>query len=667
MKYVYPLLAIVLLVVTPLYAQEADVEKAIAPNQSFSDSLQTGDVHRYQLDVSTDQFVFGRVEQNTVDVVVKIVGPDQEVVDTFDGPARGPEIFRFETEVAGRYVVEVTPFEEEEGRYDVMIEQVEPIATTPEKRVDQLLMALNRDDTPGAVIGIVKEGELVFSKAYGMADLVHSVPFTTETLTNIGSTSKQFTAFSIALLADQGKVSLDDDIRTYIPELPDFGKTVTLRHMMTHTTGYREFLNTIVLTGRQVMRGEYIDRDELIHVVQRQPELQNDPGAEWNYNNTAFGLLTMVVERVTEQDFADWMKEQVFEPLGMENTMFRESQTQLVPNSSRGYIFEANDGFQSAGDLGGAMGAGGLYTTVDDLAKWMANYAEPVVGSTDISREMMTPFVLTDGDTTNYGLGLFVEEQKGLKLVHHGGSDIAHRSMFMYYPELNGGVISLSNFGSYYNPAKELANLFFGESMKQDEPVEVTQNEEETAVFDPAQYKAENFDDFAGRYELEAAPGFILTFTRKEDKLFTQATGQPEFEIFPTSDSTFKLTVVEASMTFHRESDGSVKRVTLHQNGHHLANRLEEEPWNPSSDDWAAYSGRYFSEELETFYNVAVEDSALVLTQRRLDTITLNPTKEDTFRGSFPLVRSPSFGMMPGPSMVSRSQTSVPVASSLTR
>jgi hypothetical protein len=329
------------------------------------------------------------------------------------------------------------------------------------------------------------------------------------------------------------------------------------------------------------------------------------------------------------------MKENVFDPLGMQHTRVRKNQSEIIPNRSVGYLSNDEGGYREAADLGGAMGPGAIYTTVDDLARWMNNFHNPIVGSAEIIREMTTPFVLTTGDTTSYGLGLFIDEQRGLKRYQHGGADIAHRSMFMYFPEIQGGVVALSNFGSFNNPADQIAAVFFGDHMAQEKPVEITRNE--SVEFDPADYNAEDFDAYTGQYALEAAPDFILTFTREDDHLFTQATGQPKFEIFPTSDSTFKLTVVEASMTFHRRADGAVKSLTLHQNGHHRANRIEETPWTPSADELAAFAGRYFSEEIETFYTVTASDSGLVLYQRRLGELKLTPTKKDHFGASFPI------------------------------
>ena len=635
MRFFTTLLILLFMLSGAIQAQSIDEAILIKQGELRAGHISGEDVHSFVLELEQDYFVHGEANQISVDLVVTVYAPDGSVLRTFDNPARGPESFQFDSESDGTYRIELKSFEKQTGDYTLALHLVEPKAESPDKRVDQLMAAYYSYEAPGAVIGVIKDGDVVFSKAYGMADLSHGIEFSTETLTNIGSTSKQFTAFAIALLAEQGKLSLDDDVRTHIPELPDFGQTITLRHMMTHTTGFREFLNAIALTGRQLGKGDYIDQNELIDVVKRQPALQNDPGAEWNYNNTAFGLLTMVVERVTSQSFPKWMKENVFDPLGMHSTMVRENPSTIIPNRSAGYLMNEHGQYTEAADLGGAMGAGGIYTTVGDLAKWMVNYHDPKIGSAALVDQMTTPYVLTTGDTTNYGLGLFIDEQGGLKRYQHGGADVAHRSMFMYFPEINSGVVALSNFGSFSNPATEIADLFFGDKMMQETAVEVSQNE--SGDFDPARYNPEAFDDFAGRYALDAAPQFIMSFMREGDQLFTQATGQPKFEIFPTSDSTFKLTVVEASMTFHREADGTVKSMTLHQNGNNRATRLEDAPWEPSEDEQATYAGRYFSEELETFYTVVASDSGLVLSQRRLGNINLTPSKVDVFGGGFPI------------------------------
>ncbi|MEZ4588913.1 MAG: serine hydrolase [Gemmatimonadales bacterium] len=485
--------------------------------------------------------------------------------------------------------------------------------------------------TPGAVVHVWRDGKVLFSKAYGMANLAYGIPYATTTRTNIGSTSKQFTAFAIMLQAQRGKLSLDDDIRKHVPELPSFDHTITVRHLITHTSGLREFLNLLTMSGRRLDHGDWIDRGELIEIVKRQPKLQNEPGTEWNYNNTAFGLAALIVERTSGKDFPTFMREDVFEPLGMTGTMVRPSVRHMVPGGSEGYT-PAMDGYLQIGDLGGAVGAGAIYATVGDLQTWVENYANPRLGTPAMVKEMMTSYVLKDGKETGYGYGLFVDEQRGLRRVHHGGADVAHRSMLAYYPTINAGITVQSNHAGFNsNVAFELAAAFFGDAMepeKKEAPA--------TTAFDPASYDPKKFDQFVGRYALDANPDFVLTFTREGDSLFTQATGQPRIPIVPQSDSSFALTVAPASATFQKDADGKVTGLVMRQGGQELhATRLEGESkaWKPTAADLRQFEGRYFSEELETFYDVSLESDTLVVRQRRREDSKLAPGEMDRFAG----------------------------------
>jgi len=312
---------------------------------------------------------------------------------------------------------------------------------TEADRVDRIMADHAASGTPGALVAVVRNGRIVFERAYGMANLTHGIPFTTETRTNIGSTSKQFTAFALALLADRGELSLDDDVRVHIPELPDLGEPVTLRHLITHSSGYREFLNALAIGGWRLEEADHIDRDEILTVVQRQPALQNSPGAEYNYNNTGYALLALVVERATGETFPAWMRSNVFEPLGMTGTMVRADPRQIVPNSALGYAPDDDDGFREVTDLSATMGAGGMYTTIGDLALWMRNLHTAELGGRHVMDRMTTRNVLTTGDTSTYAMGLIVTRSRGLRVIQHGGADAAHRSTFVYYPDLDAGLI----------------------------------------------------------------------------------------------------------------------------------------------------------------------------------------------------------------------------------
>jgi CubicO group peptidase (beta-lactamase class C family) len=605
-----------------------------------ADSLGPDEVDRFTIPLEGDRFVVGVADQRTLDVVITVYAPDGRQLVSADNSARGPDPFQFDTGEPGEYRIEVAPFEGQSGRYAIAVERVEPVAEDPAGRVDQIMATYDGEDVPGGVVAVVRGGELVFAEGYGMANLTHGVPFEVDTRTNIGSTSKQFTAFAILLLERDGRLSLDDDVRTHIPELPDLGETVTLRHLLTHTGGYREFLNTLALTGRRIDEGDYVDRDEIIDLVQRQPELQNDPGAEWNYNNTGFALLAMVVERVTGDPFPEWMEAHVFAPLGMDHTMVRSSPREIVPHSAQGYLPAEEGGWREATDLGGAMGAGGIYTTVGDLARWIRNFERGEVGGLELFDRMTTRYVLTDGDTTDYGFGLFVDEYRGLRRVHHGGADLAHRSMLQYHPDAGTGIITLSNNGGFSGSvASRVADAFLADRLEPEDGASAIADE--GAPFDPESYDPADFEGLAGRYALDEMPAFVLTFTREEDGFYTQATGQPSIRINPTSDSTFELVGVAARITFHRDGDGVADSLTLHQNGDHLARRVEEAAWEPGPADLEPYVGRYYSPELETFYTIVVEDDALVLRHRRLEDVRLNPGSErHTFTGGFPVAEA---------------------------
>ena len=625
------LLAVTAGFVTEISAQTTELRRG----RTLSETIAAGDTARYTIAADKNDFVLGEVNQISVDVTVRVLGPDGTRLGQFGGLGTGVERFSGRTSTDGTHTIEVFVAGDDEdaaGTYEITLLRHEDVATDPKKLADQMMARFDGPESPGAAVRVWRDGRTLYSKTYGMANLAYDLPFEEDTRTNIGSTSKQFTAFAIMLQAERGLLSLDDDIRTHIPELPEFDETIQVRHLITHTSGLREFLNLLRMTGRRLDHGDWIDRSELVDIVQRQPALQNAPGAEWNYNNTAFGFAAAIVERTSGQDFHVFMQENVFGPLGMTGSMVRPSNRHIVPNQSEGYT-PGPDGYRQIGDLGGAVGAGAVYSTIGDLQTWVENYAAPRVGSRESIDEMMTSFVLTDGEETGYGYGLSVDEQGGLKRVHHGGADVAHRSMLVYYPEINAGLTTQSNHAQFNSSvAFELAAAFFKDDMEEEE------GEDEAAEgdFNAEDYDAEDFDEFAGRYSVDAVPDFILTFTREDDTFYTQATGQQRLEIVPTSDSTFRLLAVEASVTFLRGEDGEVEGLTMHQNGDRHATRLGDdapEEWQPTAEDLAGFAGRFFSEELETFFTFTVEDGKLGMYQRRLGRRPLTPGEEDNFSG----------------------------------
>ncbi|PKD44123.1 serine hydrolase [Rhodohalobacter barkolensis] len=622
-----------LLVAATSFAQTSvQSEQSITVGESIENSLSADAVHTYTLELKEEQFVHGFVIQESVDAVVTIYSPTGEKAAEFDASAVGRDSFQFNTKNAGTYRIEIKPFKEDEGEYSIRVEVVEPIATEPAARLNQMMVEYTGDDVPGAAVLVMKDGEIIFQESYGMANLTYDVSMTENTLHNIGSTSKHFLALGLLLLQEEGKLSLDDDVREYIPELPEFEHTVTLRNLITHTSGYREFINLMVMTGRNISSN--LDIDKIIDIVQRQPELQNVPGSEFNYNNTGYALMTEVIKRVTDTPFDEWMKKNLFDPLGMHNTVVRTRSDQIVTNRSTGYSY-GNNGYEEVTDLGGAAGAGGIHITLDDFAKWIQNLNHPVVGTPEMIEEMTTPYELKNGKSTGYGLGLFIQDYKGLKQIHHGGGDMAHRSMFMLFPEIDAAIVTQSNLASFNGAIpNRIADLFFGEYMETNEDSE----QEKTLASDDEtefEYDPKNFDLLAGRYELSIMPGFILTFDREGDRIYTQATNQPEVDLTATSDSTFSLMGVNASVTFHLNEDATADSLTLHQNGNHIAKKID---FTLAPDEMSEYTGRFYSDEIETTYTIELKDDELVMQHFQLEEeMILDPTHKDQFGSVMPI------------------------------
>src|SRR5687767_12275259 len=590
-------LAILLLCVGVGNAQQSSRLQVGTPVRA---TLAANDTLRYELNLPKGRFVAGRVDQDGADGTLTITGPAGRRVQRAARVGRGgPETFAFATDSAGRYVIEVAPATAGKGgAVRVQLTRSEPVATTPEGKVNQAAAQLYKD-TPGAVVGVIRGGKLAFAKGYGAADLTYGMPFTAETPTNIGSSTKQFTGFALALLASRGKLSLDDDVRKHIPELKDFGKKITVRHFLTHTTGYREFINTLIIEGRQVLEGDYIAPDEVIKVVNRQPALQNEPGAEFNYNNSAFSLATIVVERVTGRPWAEWMREEVFLPLGMTKTWVRANPGQIIPNRSIGYI--AGDfGFREVRDLHGSAGAGGIHTTPGDVAKWLRNLKTGALGGPAVIKELTTSFVLNDGKPSNYGYGVFLDSTRGLRRWAHGGNDVAHSSTFVYYPDLDAGYVVFSNYqGVPGGIAGVVAEAFFGQHMTA--PQRPT-----AAAAAGVDVPAATLQRYAGKYEMTTLGGLLLTVELQGGQLRLQLPGQPALPLRPTSVTSFEVVGAPARITFNAAADGAVEGITFQQDGaQHPGKRVVEKA--AAAVDLTSYAGRYFSEELETFYDLSVE------------------------------------------------------------
>jgi CubicO group peptidase (beta-lactamase class C family) len=433
---------------------DAPVEGVVSP----------GKPQAYTLTVGARHLVRGVAQQLTADVVVRILDPSGRVMGTFDGPARGPETFRFTTALAGEHRIEISAFESDSGAYALRLDRVEPVATDPAARVDQVMSDYD-DTSPGGVIAVVRDGRIVFVRGYGMANLEYDVPHGPETVFHMASVSKQFTAFAILLLAEQGRLSLDDDIREHLPELHAFGTPITIRHLIHHTSGLRDQWTLWAMAGGRL--DDVITQNDLLALIRRQTELNFAPGSEHLYSNTGYTLLAEIVERVSGEPFGAWMKRTVFEPLGMTRTQIYDDHQRVV--KGRAYSYQRNrEGAWAKSVLSYAnRGATSLFTTAGDLALWLQNFRTGQVGGPAVIEAMKQRGRLTSGDSIAYAFGIGHLQQRGLNMLLHGGADAGYRTMLMYLPDLNAGVIALGNDASFDSGAvtREVLEAFFGDRM----------------------------------------------------------------------------------------------------------------------------------------------------------------------------------------------------------
>lgn len=313
--------------------------------------------------------------------------------------------------------------------------------------IDRVFADYDRSDGPGCAVGVVRDGALVFAKGYGVGQLDQGSLLTPSSVFYLASVSKQFTAASILIAEHEGYLALDDDVRTWITELPDYGTPITVRHLLHHTSGVRDYLRLMGLAGTPLEN--VLSDDAMLGLIARQRELNFEPGSEHLYSNSGYVLLAEIVKRATGRSLREYADEKIFRPLDMRSTHFHDDRTHVV--SGRVFSYDAGpDGTWRTNYLMNfdKVGDGGLYSTVEDLARWDRAFYQDLLGVPDFASKMYTRVVLTSGDTIDYARGLSQGTRRGLRTVTHGGALMAFRTFIARFPDQQVTVITLCNDGS---------------------------------------------------------------------------------------------------------------------------------------------------------------------------------------------------------------------------
>lgn len=502
---------------------------------------------------------------------------------------------------------------------------------SPERfnKIDSLFTSWNAPDHPGGSILVSMKGKPVFSKAYGLASLEYKIPNCINTQYNIGSVSKQFTAMGIVIMEAQKKLSYDDDIRKHIPELPDFGKTITIRHLLQHTSGLRDIHGLLALAGWR--RNDLKTNDDLYRLLEHQEELNFNPGDEVSYSNTGYILLAKIIENISNVQFDVWMEQNIFEPLGMHDTYVEAQYDRVVNNNATSYY--SGEKFYKAIEYWGYYGNGNMHSTTSDLARWLQNFVHPPKNWEGLFASLSTTDPLNNGYNNIFGYGVIVENYLGQKIIYHGGAVGGYRAFIQTYPDQALNIVILTNFSGsdIITKVDEISKILIGHVLKKQDS---SDNNDDWPKHDLIQLPVTTLKQFEGVYWSNSEKIGREVYVRN-DTLRYANTPTREWPLVPISESSFRMMNTPNSpiVEFHGVSqrmvintpDNLPSEFKFLQNISQLADSLDQ------------FAGDYYSPELKTSYSIYTSGSDIYIEHARHGKIKLKRLYNDVFAGDWPV------------------------------
>ena len=472
------------------------------------------------------------------------------------------------------------------------------------------IFARYKPGNPGAQLAISRNGTVIFSKAWGMADMEHNVPLTTASITEAGSVSKQFTAAAILLLEQQGKLSLDDDVRKYVPEVPDYGHTITLRQMMQHKSGLKDWGAIASIAGWPRSTKTY-NNDDALYIISKQKTLNYKPGDEYLYSNSNYNLFAIIVQRVSGMSLAEFTRKNIFEPAGMKNTQWRDNYKRIVPNRAIAYS-KSGGTYQTNMPNEYVYGNGGLLTTAEDLLIWCNYYLNGKFGSPSLLEKQIATSPFNNGVMHRYAAGLFTGTFRGWKFYSHDGATASYRANLETYPELGLSVAWLSNTSEFDNDTINVAEIVPDLFVPFKEPEHLIMASSFFAV------SKEKLNSYSGWYKNPRTGGGIRLWMQN-DKLYGTQVGQ----LTPIAENMFRArnNIIEMrskGFLFINEAKDSIYLTAVD------SAKLDETAMKE-------YVGEYYSEEAEVKFLIAIKNGRLVIQRKPSSEFQLTPTYKDGF------------------------------------
>lgn len=493
------------------------------------------------------------------------------------------------------------------------------------QKIDSLFIQWNRPNHPGGAVGVMKDGNILFSRAYGLASLEYMVPNSPGTIFNTGSVSKQFTAMGIVRLEEQGKLSFDDEIHKFLPELPDFGAPITIRHLLHHTSGLRSLHALFALAGWR--NDDSRSNEDLNRIILNQKDLNFTPGAEYLYCNTGYMLMVNIIEGITGEDFKDWMKQDIFDPLGMNYTYVEDQYSRVVANNATSYY--GRDDFERAVEYWGYVGSGNMHSTTGDLLKWLSNFETPRKGWESSFKKMQTLDTFNNGAPNNYAFGVVVDKHLGKSRIQHGGAIGGFRAFVAAYPEEKLNIAVLTNF-SAGNPGGNsagIAKIILGEAHSD------TDHSRSIASI-PLTNAA--LSKFEGTY-WDKEGKLVRKIYLKKDTLIYSRSETNESALIPVGNTVFEMAGAGDGVNVKFMTSDKGQQMEFSENGipSSVFDLVSEADLDGEVEP--EYLGEYYSYEVQTSYSISMEADQLKMYHPRHGDIPLKLEFKDVFSGEWPI------------------------------
>ncbi|MEN0003512.1 MAG: serine hydrolase [Bacteroidota bacterium] len=495
---------------------------------------------------------------------------------------------------------------------------------TPEvlqQRVDSLFLDVQERVGPGAAVLVVKDQKVILNKGYGMANLDYELPITPNTVFDLASVSKQFAGYAASLLIEQGKLSEDTEVREIIPEFPAFEHKITVRHLVHHTSGLRDWPGVLSLAGWGFE--DVISFEQILRMAYAQEDLNFVPGSEYSYSNTGYNVLVEMIQRVTGQSFRAWTNQHIFQPLGMHSTLFLDNHNEVIKNRATSYYLNNQEQYQRTSNNLTALGSSSLFSTTNDLARWVMHLLNPPADSKAVVERLFQTDQFNNGEENNYAYGLSMSTFRGTDWISHSGSWASFRTYLVLLPAYGLSVVVLNNNDqSAFRIAREIATYYVPKEASKSEDAAV---EDTKAVSLPKSV----LDSYAGTYKL--GPAWYVHLTVEGDQLFTQATNEDKFPMTAIADTVLLIKAYgNRTMTFHKDEQAKVTHMVYNDM---ICPKLGD--ISIFNSKYAQeYAGTYFSSELNTWYQVKAEEGTLKLWQLHNGEIELTPAWDDDFVAS---------------------------------